>query len=103
MTDDPIGGFAFGVPLPVPPALAELLRKGVDQTQMTAESLAAQVERFVSGLDVDGLMALRIMLNTGDMGKSLTAQFFDGQLVAILRYVHHVDPDSGKDPLATGE
>lgn len=88
----------FGIPLPA--GLVEALNRHHDHAQMTAEALAARVDTFLSGLDVDGLMALRTMLNTGDMTKSITANFFDGQLVAILRYVKGVDPESGKDPLA---
>lgn len=92
--------FAFGLPLPIPPELAEVLAKRHDMNHMAVEATTARVEAFLSGLDVDGLMAMRTILNQGDMTKSLTANFFDGQLVSILKYVKHVDPETGKDPLA---
>lgn len=99
MSDDqPFEG--FGIPLPVPHELVELLQKHHDVSHMTAEATEARVEAFISGLDVDGLMALRTILNQGDMVKSLSANFWDGQLISILRYVKHVDPATGKDPLA---
>lgn len=90
----------FGIPLPLPAELIETLRKQHDQAHMAADAEVARIDRFISGLDVDGLLALRVILNTGDMSKSVSANFFDGQLVSILKYVHGVDPASGKDPLA---
>lgn len=89
---------AFGIP--IPPEVVQALRKGHDQAHMAAEATAARVDAFLTGLDVDGLLAMRSILNTGDMNKSLSANYWDGQLVALLRYVHHVDPDTGLDPLA---
>lgn len=96
MSEDPFG--AFGIPLP--PELMEAFRKQHDQAHMTAEAMSARVDTFLAGLDVDGMLALRTMFNTGDLNKSVMANFFDGQLVAMLRYVHHVNPETGeKDPL----
>lgn len=96
MSEDPFG--AFGIPLP--PELLESFRKHNDRAHMTAEAMVTRVDTFLSGLDVDGLLALRTMFNTGDLNRSVMANFFDGQLVAILRYVHHVDPETGeKNPL----
>jgi hypothetical protein len=88
-----------GFGIPIPPEIADLLRKSHDQQHMTAEATAARVDAFISGLDVDSLMALRTILNQGDMIKSMSANFWDGQLVAILKYVKGVDPETGKDPL----
>lgn len=99
MTDNDQPFEAFGIPIPT--ELVDALRKTHDRAHMSAEALAASVDTFISGLDIDGLMALRTILNTGDMTKSISANFFDGQLVAILRYVKGVDPETGKDPLAT--
>lgn len=88
----------FGIPLPA--ELVDVLRRTTDRAHMTAEAMAARVDSFIAGLDVDGLMALRSILNTGDMTKSLSANFWDGQIVSILRHVHHVDPATGEpDPL----
>lgn len=98
MSDESFEG--FGVPFPLPAELVDILRKQTDRVHMTAEAMAAQVDGFLAGLDVEGLMSLRIILNTGDMNKSISANFFDGQVLALLKYVHHVDPESGKDPLA---
>lgn len=99
MSDDFPEGFAF----PLPPQIGEALQRQHDSMHMVAEALEVRIERFLSGLDVDGLLAMRTILCTGDMAKSNSANFFDGQIVAILRYVKGVDPDSGKNPLDTGD
>jgi hypothetical protein len=95
MTDGFFGG------LPLPDELKQAIRAAHDQQHMAADAEAARVDSFITGLDVDGLMALRAILNTGDMTKSASANFWDGQLVALLKFVKHVDPFSGEpDPLA---
>lgn len=99
MADDDDGMAGFGMALPIPRSLINAMRKDHDEAHMSAEAKEAQVERFISGLDVDGLMALRTILNTGDMSTSQSANFWDGQVFSILRYVKHVDPFTGKDPL----
>lgn len=99
MTSGDESGF-MGIPLPIPNEIIDALRKDHDRTHMVVDAAAARLDAFISGLDVDGLLALRTILNTGDMAKSVMANFFDGQLTAILRYVKGVDPETGKDPLA---
>lgn len=89
---------AFGIPLPE--GLAKAFKETHDRMRMAAEANEARVDAFLAGLSVDGLMALRTILCTGDMAKSCSANFWDGQIVSILKYVHKVDPDTGKDPLA---
>jgi hypothetical protein len=99
MSDD--GFDAIGFPLPIPKEIADLLRKGHDQAHMSAEANAARVDRFIAGLDVDGCMAFRSILNMGDMRQSMSANFWDGQIYSILKYIHRVDPETGQpDPLS---
>jgi hypothetical protein len=101
MADDVPGGFG-GFAFPIPPELEEALQKAHDQAHMRAEATAARVDNFLATLDVDGCIAMRTILNTGDMKGSVIANFFDGQMVAMLRYRHHVDPETGEpDPLTT--
>lgn len=99
MSDDQSGPEGFGIP--IPRELAEMLQRQHDQAHMRADANAARVDRFLSSLDADGLMALRSVLCSGDMNKSCSANWYDGQAVSILRYVHKVDPDTG-DPLFEG-
>jgi hypothetical protein len=99
MTDEQGPFEAFGLPLP--PELGELLKRQHDRAHIAADANQARIDRFLTALDVDGLMAMRTILCMGDMAKSLSANFWDGQVVSLLRYVHKVDPDTGKDPLAT--
>jgi hypothetical protein len=94
------GGFEFVGGMPIPPEIGELLSKLHDRAHMTAEAEAARVDNFLANLDVDGLLALRAILNTGDMKASASANFWDGQLVSILKFIRKVDPATGQpDPL----
>jgi hypothetical protein len=72
------------------------MRHAHDMHQMDAEQRASGVQRFLDGLDVESALALRDILNADQT--SVTNQFFDGQVVGLLRYVHRVDPGTG-DPL----
>lgn len=97
---DDSGAFGpFGLPLPA--ELVQRIQNQHEQMHMSAEAEAARVERFIASLDVDSLLALRHILNTGDMRDSKSANFIDGQLVAILRHVKHVDPASGEPNMPT--
>lgn len=93
--ESPFEGFG----IPVPPELAAVLQQAHDRISIAADAEAARIDRFLTGLDVDGLLALRRILNTGDMRKTASANFWDGQIVAIMKFVRGVDPDTGKDPL----
>ena len=53
-----------------------------------------QIEAFLDGLTVEQAMAMRHILNMTQT--SPMNQFYDGVLVGLLRYVHHVDPETGK-------
>lgn len=92
--------FLGGLSIPVPKELAERLARKHDQEHMMVEAAMARLDAFLTGLDVDGLLSLRLILGQNELASSPTANFWDGQCVALLRYVHHVDPGTGKDPLA---
>lgn len=87
----------FGIPIPA--GIIDELKKQHDRAHMSAEANQARIDRFLTELDVDGLLALRTILNMGDLDKNPTACFWDGQILSLLRYVHKVDPYTGRDPL----
>lgn len=87
----------------LPPELTELLQKQHDRANIAADANQARIDNFLTSLDVDGLMAMRTILNMGDLGRNPTACFWDGQIVSLLRYGHKVDPDSGRNPLEATE
>lgn len=92
--------FGFGIPLPLPAELEQFLRAAHDRQHMETDATKAKIDRFLTELDADALVALRTILCMGELKKSAMANWWDGQCVALLKYVHHVDPDTGKDPLA---
>ncbi len=67
-----------------------------DRAQIRSAEMRATIFGFLDGLDVDQLRALRLILNMcGDSDRELS-EFFDGQVVSIMRLVHHVNPDTGQ-------
>ena len=90
--DEPQG---FGFAVPVPGGLLDGLRHHHDMQTIERATRASRIDRFMDGLDVDGLLALRDILNQDSA--SAMNNFFDGQCVTLLRRIHHVDPQTG-DP-----
>ncbi len=93
----PPGGF-FALPMG---DMFENMRGLADRRAIAGEAMAMSVYSFMDGLNVEQLIALRRMLCCDE--ESRMNQFFDGQIVSILRLVHHVHPDTGKpesDPSA---
>lgn len=88
-------GFGFAIPA----GLIAQIQKAEEHARMMTDANEARIDAFLSGLDVEQLLALRTLLNAGEMKKTAEANYFDGQCVAILRYVHKVDPYTGKDPM----
>lgn len=84
------GGFAF----PMPPELAQQMRRHHDMHQMASEDRTLRIFRFLDTLDAEALMTLRMILNQDSA--SAVNNYFDGMVVTLLRRVHHVDPDTGK-------
>lgn len=101
MADEDENQPIFGGALPIPSGLVAALTADHDRAHMRAEERDARITRFLDSLDVDQLMALRSILNMGgpDTAFGLN-QYYDGQAATLLRVVHHVDPDTGEDPLA---
>lgn len=71
----------------------EMLRAAHARREMQVAERSAAIDRLLDGLGVDGLMAMRTILNQGSPAES--NQFFDGQIRTLLRRVHGVDPDTG--------
>jgi hypothetical protein len=61
---------------------------------MIGSQMAARIDNVLDGLDVEELMVLRIILGHGAEHLSLYSRI-DGQIIALLRRVHHVDAETG--------
>lgn len=88
--DDDMPGFA----VPVPAGLLAGLQEQHDRCLMDRESRQLRLNRFLDSLDVDQLLALRDILNHDST--SAMNNYWDGQVAAILRLIHHVDPGTGQ-------
>jgi hypothetical protein len=81
---------AFAIPVP------ESIRRERDRERMEAEERLASVDRFLDSLNVEQLMALRYVLNQ-DKASAMN-NYFDGQVVTLMRRVHGVDAVTGLTP-----
>lgn len=101
-TPDDDGPRGFGISIPMPAQIVQALAAEHDRAHMSAEDRTARVEQFIDGLDVEGLLALRTILNAGGDAKRHWAmsQYLDGQVVTLLRRVHGVNPETGRDAAA---
>lgn len=88
--DHGVHGFGF----PLPPGLADVITGQRDRQVMGAQVAETEVQHFLDGLDVGQLLALRRILCMDN--DSSTNNYFDGQVVTLLRVVHKVDAWSGK-------
>jgi len=70
------------------------LRQARARHEMAQQERVQAVARFLDGLDVDQLLALRTILIQPQAEHA--NMFFDGQCVALLRARHGVDPDTGQ-------
>ncbi len=87
------------VPIPVPGEFLEMLASPDerDRRRMQGEELRQRVTNFLDTATAEQLLALRVILNMGrGDAAGLSNEFFDGQIVTILRVVHQVNPDTGK-------
>ena len=99
MSDDDTDGAPMFGPIPVPAGVFEAIQRGHEAAHMRAESREARIEHLLDTLDVEGLLALRLILNHGDQDSAWAMnQYYDGQVASILRRVHQVDPYTGEDP-----
>jgi hypothetical protein len=73
-------------------------RAAHDRIHMEAESAFQRISNFLDGLNVEQLMALRHILTVRKGMAFVSNRHLDGQVVALLRAVHHVDPDTGLRP-----
>jgi hypothetical protein len=100
--DDDQRGRGFSFELPLPGDLVRAVVEHRDRAEMTATDKRVRVEAFLDGLDVDQLLALRFILNCcgGEEGAFAMNQYFDGMVYTLLRRVHGVNPDTGRDAAA---
>ena len=83
-----------------PPLVLDIggaLRAAHERHHMESEDRAASVDRLLDGLNVEQLIALRYLLNQDS--KSAMNNYFDGQVITLLRRVHGVDPVTGLTPI----
>lgn len=88
--DREIHGFA----IPLPAAFAESLAGEHDRGRMQARVAETNIYHFLDRLDVEELLVLRRMLNCDQ--DSASNNYFDGQVVTLLRVVHQVDITTGE-------
>jgi hypothetical protein len=74
------------------------MREEHQKEHMAAEDRQMQVDNFMAGLSPEQLVILRYILNLEPPNE--TNQYFDGQAHALLKFVHHVDPMTGRDEFA---
>lgn len=82
----------FAVPL-------DAVMRQHDRGQQAAEMWTLRMLNFIDSLSVDQVIVLRRILNMDS--DSAWNMYWDGQLAAILRLVHHVDEFTG-EPLLPG-
>lgn len=80
--------------VPVPAEVLAGMVRHADLHAMDRQQRQLRLDRFLDGLDVDGLLALRDLLNH-DTDSSMN-NYFDGQIRTLLRRIHHVDPRTGE-------
>jgi hypothetical protein len=66
---------------------------------MEIQSIEARLNLFLDGLDVEGLLCLRRILNCDR--ESPSNNYFAGRIDTLLRVVHHVDEAVLKNTTAT--
>lgn len=88
-------GFAFEMAGGALSQMFNSARAQHQQEHMAAEDRMMQVDEFLSQLTPTQLICLRYILSLEPAAE--TNQFFDGQAHALLRFVHQVDPMTGKD------
>lgn len=88
-----------GFSIPVPAGLGRLLQEAAgssDRSEMQVRSMQERIYSLLDSLNVEQLMALRVMFGTD--GKSPMCNYFEGMIVTVLRLTHGVDPESGLTP-----
>lgn len=96
-----LAGYAVRMPTEIVEALQAHHAAIHEREHMLVESLEQRMHNFLDNLDVEGLLILRKMLQGGpDLARHL-----DGQIVSILRVVHHVNSEgkSHAEVLAEGD
>lgn len=91
--EDAPGGFGFAIP--VPPEMAEALGRMHDRAHMHAEARTQAIYSLLDRLPPDDLLTLRDILRAPRSARNR----IDGQVVSIMRVVHHVDPYTARPEL----
>ncbi len=88
----------FGIPLPA--GWVQAITEGHETQRGLAEDRYNLAMRWMDGLDVEGLLALRWVLSVGDAADACANnKWFDGICFQLLR-AKGVDPRTGRDPAA---
>jgi hypothetical protein len=82
-----------GFAMRVPEGLIRAMEHEHDRAHMEVESFQQRIFSFFDSLNVEQLMTMRTILNAD--AKSWANNYFEGQVVTILRLIHGVDPDTG--------
>lgn len=98
--DDEDGhGHMHGFGIALPPEVAQAIQQQHQTARGRAEDRYRSAMRWLDGLDVEGLMALRYILATDEDGALANNRFYDGVVFQLLR-AKGVDPATGVDPAA---
>jgi hypothetical protein len=68
-------------------------REAHDRAHMNRDALINRIYAYLDRASKEDLLVLREMLVMDP--KSWSNNYFEGQIVSILRLAHHVDPDTG--------
>lgn len=66
-----------------------------EQMHMTELATNQRIANFLDSADIETLFVLRLILAQAQDRMAVYTRL-DGQIVALLRAVHHVDPDTGQ-------
>lgn len=99
MSDDGEELHAHGFGFEIPAGMVRAITQDHDTRRGRAQDRYNLAMRWLDNLDVEGLLALRWILQTDAEDAYGNTRFFDGMCVQLLR-AKGVDPATGVDPAA---
>lgn len=96
MSESDDGGLPPGLP-PLLGGLIQMEQEAHDRAHMSADQTRMELYAFLDSLSKEQLLSLRLVLNLPH--RMIDA--VDGMVIAHLRLIHKVDPESGEDLLVT--
>lgn len=91
MSESEFEGGPEGMGITIP--IGAMMAQAHDRAHLEAVSMIQRIYAFLDSLNVEQLLCLKKILQAD--GKSYMNNYFEGQVVTLLRMVHNVDPDTG--------